>query len=221
MAEMTIEAALREGRGKNEARRLRRQGQVPGIVYGGKKVGNVAVAVTPKALNSVLHTGRNTIFTLNVRGGGHENVMIKDFQTDPVRETFLHADFMRIAMDELLRVTVAIHHKGEPRGVKTQGGILEFVLREVAVECLPADIPDFIEIDVSDLDLNAAYRVSDLPVSSRVRILEDPSRVVIHVVTPQAEVEAPAAAVPEAEAPTTAEPEVIKKGKKEEEEPAG
>jgi len=166
--------------------------------------------------------GRNAILKLDIAGGVPTNAILKSWQVDPIRENFLHADFYRIAMDVAIRVTVPIQVRGEARGVKVDAGILELIMREVAVECLPGDIPDGIDIDVSNLGLNEALRVSDLPTNEKVKILEGPDQVVVHVVSVKEEVAAtPAAAVAaEGEAATAAEPEVVKKGKKEEEGPA-
>src|SRR6266566_10031623 len=223
MAEIVISATNRADRGKNAARRLRRRGLVPGIVYGGKGE-NLAVAVDPKALQRVLRSeaGRNAILKLSIADHGSTNAILKNLQVDPVKESFLHADFYRIAMDVAIRVTVPIQVRGEARGVKVDAGILELIMREVEVECLPGDIPDGIDIDVSDLGLNAALRVSDLPTNEKVKILEGADQVVVHVVSVKEEVAAtPAVAVAvEGEAAAPAEPEVLKKGKKEEEGPA-
>jgi large subunit ribosomal protein L25 len=224
MAEIVVNARSRDDRGKNAARRLRRQGLVPGIVYGGQGE-NLAVAVDPKALQKVLHSeaGRNTILKLDIAGAGATSAILKNWQVDPIKESFLHADFYRIAMDVAIRVTVPIQIRGEARGVKVEGGILETIMREIAVECLPGDIPERIEADVSDLGLNGALRVSDLPVNAKVKILESPDQIVVHVVSVKEEaVPAPgAAAAAEGEAAAApAEPEVMKKGKKEEEAPA-
>jgi large subunit ribosomal protein L25 len=223
MAEIVVSAKNRADRGKNAARRLRRQGLVPGVVYGGKGE-NLAVAVDPKALQKVLRSeaGRNTILKLDISGHGAANAILKSWQVDPVNESFLHADFYRIAMDVAIRVTVPIHAVGEARGVKVDGGILELVIREIEVECLPGDIPERIDVDVSDLGINQSLRVSDLSVPAKVKVLEGADQVVVHVVAVKEEA-APvaAAAAPAAEgeaAAPAAEPEVIKKGKKEEEE---
>src|SRR3989441_5291403 len=222
MAEIVISATNRADRGKNAARRLRRQGLVPGIVYGGKEE-NLAVAVDPKALQKVLRSeaGRNAILKLDIAGHGATNAILKSWQVDPIRESFLHADFYRIAMDVAIRVTVPIHVVGEARGVKVDAGILELVVREIEVECLPGDIPERIDVDVTDLGINQSLRVSDIPAPAKVKVLEAADQVVVHVVSVKEE-EAPAAAAApvvegEAAAPA-AEPEVIKKGKKEEEE---
>jgi len=223
MAEIIVTAKGRDGRGKNAARRLRRDGMIPGVVYGGKGE-NVAVAVDPKALKKVLRSeaGRNTILKLDSAGAGATNASLKSWQVDPVKENFLHADFYRIAMDVAIRVTVPVLVRGEARGVKVDAGILELIMREIEVECLPGDIPEHIAVDVSDLGLNGALRVSDLQVNEKVKVLESADQVVVHVVSVKEEVVAtPGAAVPaEGEAAAPAEPEVLKKGKKEEEPPA-
>jgi large subunit ribosomal protein L25 len=225
MAEIVVNATNRNDRGKNAARRLRRQGLVPGVVYGGKG-GTVAVSVDPKALQKVLRSeaGRNAILKLDIAGTGATNAILKGWQVDPIKETFLHADFYRIAMDVAIRVTVPIYIRGEARGVKVDGGILELIMREIEVECLPGDIPERIEVDVTDLGLNGALRVSDLPENAKVKVLEGSDQVVVHVVSVKEEEVAPApgvvAAVEGEAAAAPAEPEVMKKGKKEEEPPA-
>jgi large subunit ribosomal protein L25 len=222
MAEILVSAKGREDRGKNAARRLRREGLVPGVVYGGKG-GSVAIAVDPKALQKVLRSeaGRNSILKLDIAGGGATNAILKSWQVDPIKESFLHADFYRIAMDVAIRVMVPVHVIGEARGVKVDAGILELIMREIEVECLPGDIPERIDVDVTDLGLNGALRVSDVPANAKVKILDGPEQVVVHVVSVKEEVVAPAAGTVEAEAAATpAEPEVLKKGKKEEEAPA-
>ena len=223
MAEIVINATNRADRGKNAARRLRRKGLVPGVVYGGKGE-NLSVAVDPKALQRVLRSeaGRNAILKLSIADHGSTNAILKNWQVDPVKESFLHADFYRIAMDVAIRVTVPIQVMGEARGVKVDGGVLELVLREIEVECLPGDIPERITVDVADLGINQSLRVSDVPVPAKVKVLQAADQVVVHVVAVKEEEAAPAAAAaPAAEgeaAAPGAEPEVIKKGKKEEEE---
>jgi large subunit ribosomal protein L25 len=226
MAEIVVNAKTRDERGKNAARRLRREGLIPGVVYGGKGE-TVAVAVDPKTLQKVLRSeaGRNAILKLDIAGKGAANAILKSWQVDPIKENFLHADFYRIAMDVAIRVTVPVAVKGEARGVKVDAGILELILREIAVECLPGDIPERIEVDVSDLGINDSLRVSSLAVSSKVKVLESPDQVIVHVVSVKEEAAPAAAAVApvaegEAAAAPSAEPEVIKKGKKEEETPA-
>jgi large subunit ribosomal protein L25 len=224
MAEIVVSAKTRADRGKNAAKRLRREGLVPGVVYGGKGE-NVAVAVDPKALQRVLRSeaGRNSILKLDIANAGSTNAILKSWQVDPIKEKFLHADFFRIAMDVAIRVTVPIHVTGEARGVKVDAGILELVMREIEVECLPGDIPERIDVDVTDLGINGALRISDVAAPVKVKILEDADQVVVHVVSVKEEVAAaPGAAAPvEGEAAAApAEPEVLKKGKKEEEAPA-
>ena len=222
MAEILVDAKSRADRGKNAARRLRASGMIPAIVYGGKKDA-LAVSVDPKTLLRVLRSesGRNTILSLDLGDAGKASAILKSWQVDPVNEKFIHADFYRIAMDVAIRVKVPILAKGEARGVKVDAGILEVVMRELEVECLPGDIPERIEVDVTDLGLHGGIRVSELKVSDKVKVLDDADQIVVHVVSVKEEAAPVAAAVPtegEAAAPATpAEPEVLKKGKKEEE----
>jgi len=221
-AEIVVSAQSRSSRGKNEARRLRAKGMIPAVVYGGKSDA-VAVAVDPKTLLKVLRSeaGRNTILSLDLGDGGKTSAILKSWQVDPINEKFIHADFYRIAMDVALKVKVPIHTVGEARGVKVDQGILESVMREVEVECLPGDIPERIDVDVTDLGIHGAIRVSDLKISDKVKILDEADQIVVHVVSVKEEAAPAAAATPaegEAAAPAApAEPEVMKKGKKEEE----
>jgi large subunit ribosomal protein L25 len=211
----TVEAEPREEFGKNVARRTRRSGRIPGVVYGGGGP-VIPVTVDPEGIREILHSeaGHNSIFTLQVHGKAPARAMIRDWQSEPIRGGLLHVDLVRIAHDTKLKLKVAIHLTGEPKGVKVEGGILEFMLREVEVECLPDDIPEAITVDVSPLALNQNLRVSDLPIGPKVKVLTDPNRVVAHVVILKVEEEKPAEVVAEA---TPAEPEVIRKGKAEEE----
>jgi large subunit ribosomal protein L25 len=212
---LTVEAEPREDFGKNAARRTRAAGRIPGVVYGaGGPV--IPISVDPVGIREILHSesGHNAIFTLQVRGKAPARAMIRDWQSEPIRGGLLHVDLVRIALDAKLKLKVAIHVTGEPQGVKVQGGVFEFMLREVEVECLPDDIPDVITVDVSPLALGQNLRVSELPIGPKVKVLTDPNRVVAHVVTPRAEEEKPAEVVAEA---APAEPEVIRKGKAEEE----
>ncbi|MGE0594286.1 MAG: 50S ribosomal protein L25 [Vicinamibacterales bacterium] len=212
--EATLEAVKRDGRGKNEARRLRAGGSMPAVVYGGQKAGEapegVAIAVDPKVLWRILHSesGANTLISLGLDGTS-ARVMLKDYQLDPVTNQLLHADFYQLAMDRAITVTVPLHLVGEAKGVKLQGGMLDFVTREIEVECLPADIPEHIDIDVTDLMLNQAVRVRDLPQDPKWKPLSEPETMLLHVVMPKAEASAQAAEA-------TAEPEVAKKGKPDE-----
>jgi large subunit ribosomal protein L25 len=212
---LTVEADPREEFGKNTSRRLRRAGRVPAVVYGGGGP-TIPLMVDPKRITEILRSesGHNAIFTLEVRGKAPARVMIRDWQTEPVKGSLLHVDLVRIARDAKLRVRVAIHVTGEPKGVKVQGGIFEFMLREVEVECLPDDIPEHITVDVVELTLGHNLRVSDLVVDPKVKVLTDPHRVVAHVIALKVEEEKPAV---EAVEPAAAEPELIRKGKAEEE----
>ena len=218
METFTVEGKVREGRGKGPARRARLTGMVPAILYGGKK-DSISLSVNAKHVARILRseTGHNTIFTVQVADGAAEKAMVKDWQVDPVSGSLLHVDLFRIAMDVRMRVRVPVHTFGEPQGVKMQGGIFEMVTREVEVECLPADIPEEFKVDISEMLIGKQLRAGDLPFDrEKVKLLTDPTRVLAHVVILKKEEEpAPEAAVAAETAP--AEPEVIKKGKKEEE----
>ena len=218
MQQFTVEATPREERGKNAARRIRRSGQIPAVLYGGKSE-PLAVAVNAKQVAGILRSeaGHNTIFTVKLPGGEHKAIL-KDLQVDPVKGSLLHVDLLRVAMDVRMRLKVPVHTFGEPQGVKMQGGIFEMVTREVEIECLPSEIPDEIKVEVSELLIGKQLRAADLPLDpQKVKLITDPQRVVAHVVALRAEEEKPAEAAVEAEA-APAEPEVIKKGKKEVEE---
>ena len=220
--EAILEAQSRDTFGKNEARRTRAGGKVPGVVYGATTGGGVrpaqAIAVDPKALLRILRSGANTLISLKIEGAGESKVLVKEYQLDPVTHAVLHADFYQVAMDRALQVTIPVVVKGESRGVKQQGGILEFVRREVDVECLPGDIPEHVEIDITDLMVNQGIRLRDVATDPRWKPVTEPETMLVHIILPKAE-EATAAAAEGAPAAgaTTAEPEVIKKGKKEEE----
>jgi len=217
MQQIIVEASPRDDRGKNAARRIRRSGQIPAVLYGGKGEAQ-AVAVNTKQLAGILRSesGHNTIFTVKL-GASEQKVMLKDWQVDPVKGSLLHVDMLRIAMDVRMRVKVPVHTFGEPQGVKLQGGIFEMVTREVEVECLPSDIPAEFKVDVSELLIGKQLRAADLPLElQKMKLVSDPQRVIAHVVALRAEEEKPAEAAAVTEA-APAEPEVIKKGKKEEE----
>ena len=217
-----LEAVSRDTLGKNEARRTRRVGMVPAVLYGAspdahQKTEATPIAVNPKALLKILHSesGANTLISLKLAGGG-VRVLVRDYQLDPITHQVLHADFYRVAMDRALQVTIPVIVKGEPKGVKQQGGVLEFIRREIAIECLPGDIPEHVEIDVSELMLHQGVRVRDIATDPKWKPVSDPDLMLVHVIMPKAEeVAAPAEAV--AAPAVAAEPEVIKKGKKEEE----
>ena len=217
--EAVLEAIARETFGKNEARRTRREGKVPGVLYGGDGAKATPISVEPKALLKILHSesGANTLISLKLSGAADTKVLVKEYQLDPVTHQVLHADFYRVAMDKLIQVTIPVVVKGEPKGVKQQGGILEFIRREIEVECLPADIPENVEVDVSELMLHQGIRVRDLTIDPKWTPKSDPDMMLVHVIMPKAEeVAAPAAEAAAAAPVAPAEPEVIKKGKKEE-----
>jgi large subunit ribosomal protein L25 len=212
---IVVQGAPRATRGKNENRRLRLTGNVPAVLYGGKGE-SIAVSVNTKQVSAILRSasGHNTLFQVDL-GGKHEPAIVKDWLVDPVSGKLLHVDLLRIAMDVRMKVKVPVHTFGDPSGVKVQGGVFEMVTREVEVECLPADIPTEFRVDVSGLALNAALRASDLPLDkAKLKLITEPERVIAHVVALKVEEEKPADAVA-ADAATPAEPEVIKKGKKE------
>jgi large subunit ribosomal protein L25 len=220
--EAVLEAQTRDSFGKNEARRTRRDGLVPAVLYGGGSDSGgreaTPIAVQPKELMKILHSesGANTLISLKLAGAGDTRVLVKEYQLDPITHQLLHADFYRVAMDRMLQVTIPVVVKGEPKGVKQQGGILEFVRREIEVECLPADIPENVEVDVTELMLHQGLRVRDLPVNPKWKPISEPEMMIVHVIMPKAEEAAPAADAAAAAVATPAEPEVIKKGKKDE-----
>jgi large subunit ribosomal protein L25 len=218
--DITVSAEVRETRGKNEARRTRRRGLIPAVLYGAYQ-DPVSVAVSPKEIQQILRssTGYNTIFNLAVNGGETTPVMVVDDQLDPIKGNLLHADLKRIDLTKRLRVSVPVGTTGEAKGVKVQGGLLEVISRAVEIECVPDEIPEHFVVDVTDLMIGQSKRASDVALTGSMKLVSAPDTVIAHVVALRAE-EAPAAAeaapAPEA-APTTGEPEVIKKGKKEEE----
>src|SRR5205085_7151165 len=218
--EVVLDAQTRDTFGKNEARRTRREGKVPAVLYGGDGGGAKSIAVSPKELLKILHSesGQNTLISMKLAGAGDTRVLVKDFQLDPITHEVLHADFYRVAMDKLLQLTIPIVVQGEPKGVKQQGGVLEHIRREIEIECLPADIPEHIDVDVSELMLHQGVRVRDIATNPKWKPISDPELMLVHVILPKAEeVAAPADAAAAATA-TPAEPEVMKKGKKEDEE---
>lgn len=222
--EITVIAEVRDTRGKNEARRTRRAGQIPAVVYGAFQ-DPISVAVNPREILKIVHskTGYNTIFNLKIAEGETTPVMIVDQQVDPIKGTLLHADLKRIDLAKRIRVSVPVHTTGEPHGVKVQGGLLEVITRAIEIECLPDEIPEGFTVDVTDLMIGQSRRASEVALSGSMRLVSSPESVIAHAVALRAEeVAAPAeAAAPAAEgAAVPVEPEVIKKGKKEEEGPA-
>ncbi len=215
--DITVSAEVRESRGKNAARRLRVAGSIPAVVYGTNGE-PVAVTVSPKEVNRILHSasGVNTIFNLHLTGGETTPVKVVDWQNDPLKGTLLHVDLMRIDLQRKLTVRVPVLSKGDPKGVKQQGGLFELVAREVVVECLPDDIPESYSVDVTELLIGQSIRAKDVQLSEGVRLVSNPEQVISHVVATRGAAEEAAEAAPGA-APAAPEPELIKKGKKEEE----
>ena len=215
----TLQAEKREERGKNAARRLRASGRIPAVVYGAEKGKATEIAVDPKILMRILHSesGVNTLIGLEGVGSGDTRVMVKEYQLDPIDHKLLHVDFFQVAMDKAITVTVPIVLKGEAKGVKQQGGIVDFVHREIEIETLPGDIPENIVVDVSELMLNQGVRVRDiLTEGAKWKAMTDADTMIVHVVALKVEEPAPAEAAAVPTAP--AEPEVIKKGKTDKEE---
>ena len=225
--EATLAAVRRDTRGKNEARRLRRAGQVPAVVYGGESREGTPIAVDPKELLRILYSesGINTLIGLTVNGGASSQVLVREFQVDPIDDALLHVDFYRLAMDKALTVSVPVTLKGEAAGVRQQGGLVDFVHRDVQVECMPTEIPEHIEVDISELMIGQGVRLRDVVEGVSWTPVSDPEMLLVHVIPPKVEEEPEAeeAAAVEGAEPAEgegAEPEIIKKGKTEGEEPA-
>ena len=219
--DLTLQAEKRETKGKNAARRLRAAGRIPAVVYGVEKNKAVDIAVDPKVLSRILHSesGVNTLISMQGLDAGDTRVLVKEYQLDPISHRMLHADFYQVAMDRTLTLTVPIVLKGEARGVKQQGGLVDFVNREIEIEVLPGDIPEGIEVDISELMLNQGIRVRDLNLEgAKWKPITEPDVMLVHVVAPKAEEPAPGAVEAAAVPAAAAEPEVIKKGKPEKEE---
>ena len=218
MAEVTLEVSGRDGTGKSAVRKLRQQGKVPGVVYGGHR-DPVAIIVDRKAITDLIQKsehGVRSVFLLKMAGTDQQrHAMIKDIQIDPINRKMMHVDFIRVVMDEVVRVSVPVVITGSPIGVR-EGGLLDFQVRELHVECLPNAIPDKVEIDISELGIHHYFRISDLPLPQGVKVLDDPNRVVVGVTHQRAEV-VPEVPVEGAVEVLPAEPEVISRGKKVEE----
>ncbi|MBV8833701.1 MAG: 50S ribosomal protein L25 [Acidobacteriaceae bacterium] len=213
--DITITAEARDSRGKNEARRLRAKGSMPAVVYGGPN-GPAAVAVSPKELTRILHskTGHNTIFNLSLPGSDSTPVMIVDWQYDPIRDSLLHVDLKRIDLTKRITVKVPVVTEGDPKGVKLQGGIHEIVTREIEIECLPDEIPEQFTVNVVELLVGQNIRAAEIALPGSMKLVSPSDAVISHVVSLRAEETTTAETA--GAAPGT-EPEVIKKGKKEEE----
>lgn len=216
--DLTVTAGIRETRGKNEARRTRQQGLIPAVVYGAFK-DPVSVSVNPRDIQKALKGGGgyNTILTLQIDGGDSTPVMVVDKQVDPIRGNWLHVDFKRIDLTKRIKVVVPVGVAGEPKGVKVQGGLLEIVTRTIEIECLPNEIPQGFTLDVSELMIGGSRRAGEAPLSGSMKLISSPDTVIAHVVTMKGEAAEETAADAAAPAAGAAEPEVVKKGKKEEE----
>lgn len=212
--DITIAAEPRSTRGKNEARRLRVSMKIPAVVYGTGK-DPVAVSVSPKEVNKILHSssGVNTIFNLDIPGVENTPVMVVDWQHDPIRNNLLHIDLKRIDLSKRLNVKVPVHTTGDPIGVKQQGGLYEIITREIEIECLPDEIPEHFEVNVAAMTLGQSLRASQVELTGSMKLVSSPDQVISHVIAVRGSAEETAA---EGEA-KAAEPEVVKKGKKEEE----
>ncbi len=222
MENIELHVERRDSVGKNLARRARVLGKVPAVVYGAKKE-TVPIFVDARALTTAFRkgAGENAIYLLKLAGTEHaRHAMIREINRDPVSRELLHIDFLRVLMDQKVRVSVALELSGSPLGVRQDGGILDFVTREIEIECLPNDIPAHITVDVSEIGILQSMRVSQIPVSDKFRILEDGEKVIAHVAHPIKEEAAPVPGAEALAAAAAAEPEVIKKGKLETEEGA-
>jgi large subunit ribosomal protein L25 len=220
MMNIVVKTEKRQGLGSNASRRLRTQGLVPAVLYG-ESVESTPLVLSKKDIVQILRleSGENTIFKIEVGADTYDS-MIKDMQVDPATDELLHVDLIRISMDKPIRVTVPVAHRGEPFGVKTEGGFIDFVTREVEIECLPRDIPESLSIDISDLHINQSYKIQAMPVPDGIKVLTDPNTVLVLISMPHKEEEFPGEK-PEEElaAEETQEPEVIKKERAEKEEP--
>jgi large subunit ribosomal protein L25 len=220
MMNIVVKSEKRQGLGSNAARRLRAQGFVPAVLYG-ESMDSRALVLSKKDIVQILRleTGENTIFKVAVDAEQYD-AMIKDLQIDPATDELLHADLIRISMDKPVRVTVPIVHRGEPIGVKTEGGFIDFVTREVEVECLPRDIPESIGIDIGELHVNQSIKVETMAIPAGVKVITEPGTVLVLVSMPHKEEEFPGEK-PEGEVveEEPKEPEVIKKERAEKEEP--
>ncbi|HUS12532.1 MAG TPA: 50S ribosomal protein L25 [Pyrinomonadaceae bacterium] len=216
--DITVRATKREGRGKNDARRARREGMVPVSVYGGEG-GSVAALAPIRELAAILRSesGRNTIFTLDIEGVGASEVMFYERQVDPIRGRLIHADLTRLVKGQKIEVTVPLHLVGEPVGVREEQGVLEQIIREIEIRCEPREIPDVVNVDVSNLGVHDVLHISDIQVAEGIEILNAPDNVIATVGIVKEEV----VVAPVVEGEGAAEPEVIGKGKKEDEEGGG
>ena len=216
MERIIINAEKREETGKGAARSLRRKDMVPAILY--RAGGSLPIKLPKKEINQFINTtsGEQIIVALQFADGESKLALVKDYQVDPTKRELLHADFFEVLLTEKVKVNVHIIPLGEPVGVKRDGGILQNLLRDIEIECLPDKIPGHIKIDISELEIGQSFHVSDLQLAEDIKIFTDPEEVIVNVIAPAVEEVAPTEEEVAAEAP--AEPEIVKKGKKEEEE---
>ncbi len=216
---IVVKSEKRQGLGSNAARRLRAQGFIPAVLYG-ESMESQPLVLSKKDIIQILRleSGENTIFKVAVDADLYD-AMIKDLQVDPSTDELLHADLIRISMDKPVRITVPVVHRGEPVGVKTEGGFIDFITREVEVECLPRDIPESLSIDISELHINQSFKAENMAVPAGVRLITEPGTVLVLVSMPHKEEEFPGEKPEEAVAEEPKEPEVIKKERAEKEEP--
>jgi large subunit ribosomal protein L25 len=219
MMSIVIKSEKRQGLGSNAARRLRAQGFIPAVLYG-ESMGSRPLVLSKKDIVQILklESGENTIFKVTVDADEYD-AMIKDLQVDPATDELLHADLIRISMDKAVRVTIPVVHQGEPIGVKTEGGFIDFITREVEVECLPRDIPESLSIDIAELHVNQSYKVENMGIPTGVRVITEPGTVLVLISMPHKEEEFPGEKPEEVVAEEAQEPEVIKKERAEKEEP--
>lgn len=222
MERVTLNVEKRDKAGKGIARVLRRQGMIPAIIYRGG--GSLPIAISKKAMAEFIDStaGEHTVVNLNFSDGDRKLAILKEYQTDPLKGDILHTDFFEISLTERVTVNVRIVTHGEPIGVKRDGGILQHVLREIEIKCLPDKIPGHLEADISKLEIGQYIHVKDIQVGEGIEVITTPDEIIVNVVAPavEKEPEAPAEGIVAAAAPETVEPEVIKKGKKEEKEEA-
>ena len=219
--DITVAAEVRTSRGKNQAYRTRLAGKIPAVVYGAFQ-DPVSVTINPREISKIVHSksGYNTIFNLAIEGGETTPVMLVDNQVDPVKGSLLHADLKRIDLTKRIRVAIPVFTEGEPAGVKVQGGLLEIITRSIEIECLPDEIPESFTVNVTELMIGVSRRASHVALTGSMKLISPPDAVIAHCVALRAEeVAAVAEVAATPEAATEAEPEVIKKGKKDEEAP--
>ena len=218
MERITINAEKREETGKGPARSLRRKDMVPAVLYRGG--GSLLIKLAKKEITKFINSTAGEQIMVNLQFGGGESklALVKDYQIDPIKRELLHADFFEVLLTEKVKVNVHVIPTGEPVGVKRDAGILQNLIRDIEIECLPDKIPGHIKIDISGLEIGQSFHVGDLQLPEGIKVLTDPGEVIVNITAPVVEEVAPVEEAAAVAAPEAAEPEVIKKGKKEEEE---